>query len=183
MDPRIAQRYAKAAFAAATKIGAVREVEAELDALTEMYAGPGPLREWLLSPRVAREAKIQRLPEILGRETNPLTVSLVSLLLRKGRQQELPAVADAFRELRRQSERVVHAQVVSARDLEERERTELVLSLERRIGKRVEPSFVTDPSLLGGVRVSIDNTVLDGTVRGSLQRLRRILETDVLMQV
>ncbi|MCX7800199.1 MAG: ATP synthase F1 subunit delta [Fimbriimonadales bacterium] len=183
MDARIAQRYAKAAFAAAAKVGAVREVEAELDALAEMFSRPGAWRDWLLSPRVARDAKIQRLPEVLGGRAHPLTVALLALMLRKGRQQELPAVAEAFRELRRESERVVHAQVVSARELDERERAELVESLQRRVGKQVEPTFATDPSLLGGVRVSIDNTVLDGTVRGSLRRLRRILETDVLIQV
>ncbi|MFN3682997.1 MAG: ATP synthase F1 subunit delta [Fimbriimonadaceae bacterium] len=183
MDARIAERYARAAFAAAGKVGAVHAVEADLDALAELFERPGAFRDFLLTPKAGREAKIGLLSSRLQGQAHPLTVALLGLLLRKGRQAELPQVAEAFRRLRRESERVVFAQVSSAEELGAEERESLVRSLERRVGKRIEPSFAVDPSLLGGVRVAIDNTVFDGSVRGSLQRLRRILEYDVLRQV
>lgn len=183
MDARIAKRYARAAFAAAQKLGAVQAVEADLDALAELFERPGAFRDFLLTPKIGREAKVRLLSTRLQGQAHSLALALLGLMLRKGRQVELPQVAGEFRSLRRESERVVFAKVSSAEELGEQEREALVRSLERRVGKRVEPQFAVDASLLGGVRVAIDNTVFDGTVRGSLQRLRRILEYDVLRQV
>lgn len=183
MDARIAKRYARAAFAAAQRVGAVHAVEEDLSALAELYGQPGAFRDFLLTPKVGREAKIRTLSSRFAGQLHPIALGLLSLMLRKGRQAELPLVAESFRELRRESERVVFAQVSSAEELDDQARQELVRSLERRVGKRIEPSFAVDPALLGGVRVAIDNTVFDGSVRGSLQRLRRILEYDVLRQV
>jgi len=183
MDARIAKRYARAAFSAAQKVGAVQAVEADLGALAELFEHPGAFRDFLLTPKLGRDAKVRLLSTRLQGQAHPLTFALLGLMLRKGRQAELPQVAEEFRTLRRESERVVFAQVASAEELGAQERDALVRNLERRVGKRIEPSFAVDPSLLGGVRVAIDNTVFDGSVRGSLQRLRRILEYDVLRQV
>ena len=65
-----------------------------------------------------------------------------------------------------------HAEVISAAPLTQEERTRLLAALEARFHGRVEAVYQTDASLIGGVRVEVDGTVLDATVRRRLTRLK-----------
>jgi F-type H+-transporting ATPase subunit delta len=68
--------------------------------------------------------------------------------------------------------------VTSARDLSGEERKELVRTLERLTGKRVEASYSLNPELIAGAQVRIGSTVYDGSVREQLNRMRSRLAAE-----
>jgi len=70
------------------------------------------------------------------------------------------------------------ADVASARDLTEAQKTALHAELERLTGKRIRIRFAVDGSLIGGVVARIGSTVYDGSVRGQLDSLGRRLATE-----
>ncbi len=183
MDSKVAARYAKALFSAADKVGAIGDVEQELDVLADLGNQEGPFRSFLRDPQFGRDRKIELLDTTIGDKLHPLTIAALRLMVVKGRAAELDGVRRAFVELRRERDRLVFAHVASAQPLDEQARKELIANLEKRIQKKIEPEFVVEPSLIGGVRVTYLNTVLDGSVRGSFSRLRRTLEYDVLKQI
>jgi F-type H+-transporting ATPase subunit delta len=70
------------------------------------------------------------------------------------------------------------AEVSSAKDLSDAQRTALSAQLERMTGKRIRMRYAVDPSLIGGVVARIGSTVYDGSVRGQLDSLGRKLATE-----
>jgi F-type H+-transporting ATPase subunit delta len=67
------------------------------------------------------------------------------------------------------------AEIVTARELGEQERSVLVESVGKLAGSQIQASFKLDKSILGGTVVRIGSTVYDGSVRGRLERLKEQL--------
>ena len=99
-------------------------------------------------------------------------VRLVALMKSKGREDLLVRVFRAYVKLFRESEGIVPAKlttVVPSADLEERLRE----IFDRQAGKRLELKTQTDPDLIGGFVLEVENYVLDASVRHQLELVRR----------
>jgi len=101
-------------------------------------------------------------------------------LLRRGRIEELPRLAAEFRRLDDQRQGITRATATSATSLTPDEVTELTERLEKTAGGRVALDTEVDPSLLGGLVVRIGDRLIDGSVRGRLERLRNQLASGAL---
>jgi len=107
-------------------------------------------------------------------------LNLVLLLLRRGRIDLLPRVAREFARLDDLRNGVVNATATSAAPLDPDEVRALTARLQRLTGGRVELTTNVDPSLLGGVVVRLGDRLIDGSVRGRLERLRSRLASGAL---
>jgi len=182
MDRRVAKRYAAAIFRAAVKAGAVKDVEEDLHGLVALLDGDPNFRDFVMSPETRRDQKRQIIDKLLSGRVNRLTLNAVHLLLEKRREDEIWGVAEEYETLRREHEKVIYIKVTSAEPLTDAQRDTLLNKLSKELGKTLEPEFAVDNSLIGGVRVAYENMVLDGTVRGGLNRLHTLLQYDVLKQ-
>lgn len=182
MDTKVAKRYARALFAAALEENNLAGVEDDLNGIAAALAAKPDFRRFLFSPATASEAKLQMVERVFSDRVTALTMSLLRLLLDKRRIEEFEFIRQEYIALRRQHDRIVYAVFTSARPLDEDARAALVAKLERSLGKRVEAEYEVDPRVLGGVKVQYDNFVLDGSVRGSLDRMRDDLVRDLLKQ-
>ena len=101
--------------------------------------------------------------------------NLIAVLIDNGRIGQVSEVAEAMRRLCSSRQGIRPAEIVTARELDEKEREALVAE-SRQAGRRaVEASFKLDESILGGTVVRIGSTVYDGSVRGRLERLKEAL--------
>jgi F-type H+-transporting ATPase subunit delta len=182
VESRVARRYATALFNAAEKADVIKSVESDLDGIVYLLRNKPEFRHFLLSPYVAREEKMRIADKLFSDRVTALTMQALRLLLEKRREGELEGMRAHFIRLRRLHENIIHAVITSAKDLSDEQRKRIVDRLESRSGKSVEPEYRVDPHLLGGVKVNWGNYVLDGTVRGSLNRLRETLRYDLLKQ-
>jgi len=182
MDTRVASRYAQALFDVASKQNIVQSVSDDLNGLTATLTREANFREFMANPANNRDNKLKLIEGVFSDRITALTMHLVRLLLDKRRENLLPAVAASFETLRRESSNTLFAEITSAMPLSEPERKSLTAKLESQSKKKVEASYAVDPSLLGGVMVQLGDYVLDGTVRGSLNRLKDKLLYDVLKQ-
>jgi len=73
---------------------------------------------------------------------------------------------------------VVRARVSSAQPLDEAHRMALEAAIARKTGKKVRCAYEDDAALIGGVAVRVGSSVLDGSVRGQLEALRRRLSSE-----
>ena len=106
--------------------------------------------------------------------------NLIQLLLKRGRIEQLPRVAAEFRRLDDRRLGITHATATSATALTPDEVRALTARLEQSTGGRVELRVEVDPSLLGGLVVRIGDRLIDGSVRGRLERLRNQLISGAL---
>jgi F-type H+-transporting ATPase subunit delta len=171
-----ARRYAKALASLATRDGTVAETAEELRAHRDLFHADANLRSMLRNPSVAHDVKSRVVTAILDRtQPSPLVRNFLLLLLKNDRLQDLDVIETRYERLADEYLGRITAQVITAVELEDEQYASIEQKVAAATQKTVKLEKQIDPSILGGVVVKIDHTVLDGSLRGRMQRLRREL--------
>lgn len=171
-----ARRYASAAFTVAGQTG---EYDAWLETLSEVarILQMPSARIIFASPAVPAQQKAAALDRMVPNAT-PTVRSFLHILVDRDRLYEVPDIADALRELINAQRGIITAEITTAVPLdEELERVvaqRLAVYLDRTPDKVTIHSHV-DPAIIGGVVARVGDQVIDDSVRGRLERLRRTL--------
>jgi F-type H+-transporting ATPase subunit delta len=174
-----ARRYAEAAFEIAQRDGSVDAWRTELEKAAAVL-GDERIANYLTNPAVPLEARAALLEKALGGSVSGPVRNLIQLQLRRGRIDQLPRVASEFRRLDNRRQGITVATATSAAALTPDEVRALTTRLEQFTGGRVELDVQVDPSLLGGLIVRVGDRLIDGSVRGRLERLRNQLVSGAL---
>jgi F-type H+-transporting ATPase subunit delta len=174
-----ARRYAEAAFEVAMRDGTLERWRSELDLAAGIVADERAL-DVLANPAIPAEKRGSVLDDVLGAHVSPPVRNLIHLMLRRGRIEQLPRVAAEFRRLDDDRQGITHAIATSATPLQPDEVRALASRLEETTGGRIELDVRVDPSLLGGLVVQLGDRLIDGSVRGRLERLRTQLISGAL---
>ncbi|HLV82075.1 MAG TPA: ATP synthase F1 subunit delta [Chthonomonadaceae bacterium] len=175
VDVRAASRYAMALFDIAQKQGKLEAIERDLNAILDLMRLTPALRQVWDSPLLPPERKNRILGDVLGEAFDPLTLTFLRLLVDKQREAILEGVQREVRRLADAARHLVRAEAIFAITPTPEEKAALVRSLEARTGESVELTVHVDPAILGGVVVRLQDTLIDGSVRGTLERLREQL--------
>ncbi len=170
-DARV-QGYAAAIFELARGEGVLERVENELFLVARALEGSEDLREALSDPRMPMERKQAVIDDLLAARAHHLTVAFVSFAVGLGRGEDLMAIADRLTARSAEERNQAVAEVRSAVPLDDETVDRLARALARRIGNQVEVRVVVDESVLGGLVARVGDTVIDGSVRMRLERLR-----------
>ena len=165
------RRYAEAAFEIAQRDDSMEAWVAAFVVAEERLSEPDAVR-LLSNPAIATTSRVEVLGRILEDDVTGAPRNLLALMIRRGRFELLPAVIGEFRRLYREREGIVEATVTSAAELGPDELEALQERLVAITGERIELQPEIDPELLGGVQVRVGDRLIDGSVRGRLERLR-----------
>jgi F-type H+-transporting ATPase subunit delta len=130
------------------------------------------VQHFLESPKVSEAQKNEVFFQALGDRVPRHFLRFLQTLVRKRRQMLIPEISSEYDKLLDIHEGRVHANVTVARKTNEADEAEIAEQLSRVIGKTVVPHLTVNPAILGGVVVKIGDTVMDGSVRRRLGRLR-----------
>jgi F-type H+-transporting ATPase subunit delta len=175
-----ARRYAEAAFEIAQRDGNVDAWLGQLQRIAAALDDPLVVRR-LEDPHVpfaARHAAFRSL--FTDAEMLPQVWNLVGLVLRRRRLESVDDIAREFRRLYNRRAGISEAVATSAAELDEQEVAALRQRLEQMTGGKVDLTLRVDPQLLGGVQVRLGDLLIDGSVRGRLERLRSRLESGAM---
>jgi F-type H+-transporting ATPase subunit delta len=181
VDPVLTERYARALFHAADRLGQLERLLVDIETLAPLLGSNTRLQVFLESPQVTSQAKHTLIDRAIGPHVSPLTVRLLHLLLAKGRIGCAEAIFRRVHKLVREAGGVYDATLVSAVALGEGERARLQAALEEYMRVRLNIVFHVDPRVVGGVRFQCGDLLVDDTVRGKLDRLRQKLERVVTL--
>jgi F-type H+-transporting ATPase subunit delta len=173
------RRYAEAAFEVALRDGTVETWRGDLETAAAVVADP-TVGHAFANPAVPFETRRAVLQSALGNVISAPAMNLIGLLLRRGRIEQLPRVAEQFRRLDNARQGITIATATSAAPLGPDEVRALTGRLEQMTGGPIELDLQTDPSLLGGLVVRVGDRLIDGSVRGRLERLRNQLASGAL---
>ena len=179
-DNRVAKRYAQALFTTAKRHDVIPSVEDDLAAIANQIKNDPSFRDFLYSPKVSREEKSKIIDKLFSDRVTIITMYLLRLLLTKRREAEIEGIREEFEALRRGYAKAVLVTFSSAEALPEDQRKKLIEKTKKLTGRAVEPSFLVEPALMGGVKIEYEDIMLDGTVRGNLEKLRERLRYNLL---
>lgn len=166
----IARPYAEALFrvAQAADLGAWAELVSEM---AQVAANPD-VQALANNPKVSDDeigaVFISALKSPVGAEAK----NFINMLAQNGRLTLLPEIAEQFHALKNAQEGAADAEIVSAFELSSAQLSDLVATLEKKFGRKLNPSVVVDAALIGGVRVVVGDEVLDTSVRAKLQQMQ-----------
>ena len=168
----IARPYAEALFKAAAGDGAA--LKPQLAALAAL-ASDAQLRQFADNPKVSVEQVAGVVTELLsgqGAALSPRVVNLLHVVLDNGRFAALPEISAQFAALVNAQGGISDALVESAYALDEAQLAEVVAALEKRFGRRLQARVQLRPELIGGIRVTVGDEVLDTSVKARLEQMK-----------
>jgi F-type H+-transporting ATPase subunit delta len=166
-----ARPYARAAFEAAGEAGTFEPWSRFLDAASAA-AADGRVAVLIDNPRVSAAGLIEFLLEIAAQDgqVEPER-ALLQVLAENGRIALLPEIAQQYAQLRAEAEHQADVQVVAARELLPQQALALQNALQARLGRTVRLHATVDARLLGGALVRYGDVVIDGSLRGRIERM------------
>lgn len=166
----IARPYATAAFESALAKKALPQWEAFLKTAASVTLNP-QVASLLENPKVTSQRRSELFCEVLNSILDEEKKNFICLLAENKRLPILPDVSELFIQLRDAYEKNIVVEVTSATPLDEQYKQKFVTVLTEKLKKRVTLQCHVDPDLLGGAMIRAGDTVLDGSVRGKLNRL------------
>ena len=166
----LARPYATAAFEYALQKNALPAWDGML-ASAAMLAKDKKVLSLLANPTVSKKKMADFFCDVLSAVLDTEKRNFIRLLAENHRLSVLPEMARLFAAYRAEEEKKLTVQVMSATVLDDAYQQKLMAVLSKRLQRQVSLQCAIDPSLLGGIIVKAGDRVMDGSVRGKLNRL------------
>ncbi len=168
----LARPYARAAVSLAREQQKLPAWSAALG-FSAAIAADESVKSLLSSPATSTDAAVTLLLPDNGSDDE--FVQFLRVLSSNGRLPLLPEIALLFEQARAEAEKVVNVKITSAVAMDDSETATLAAALRRRFGSDIALTKAVDPALIGGAVIDAGDVVIDGSVRGKLERLRTAL--------
>ena len=166
----LARPYARAAFEHARSSGQLASWQAALSELAAISTQP-KVAAALRDPNQTAGQRAATLAALAGDDLSEAVVNLLAIMSDNDRLSLLPEVAALFEQLKQSIESTVAVHVTTAYPLTKAEEQTLSESMHSKLDRSITLTSETDPSLLGGALIRADDLVIDGSVRGRLNKL------------
>ena len=166
----IARPYAEAAFRIARDNNAF-PAWSQMLALVSSVTADAKVASALDNPRLTAGDKASLLLSICGDKLDALGRNFVKVLVEANRVDVLPQISALFEALRNDAEGVAKARIETAFALTDTQLADIKASLEKHFGKKIEATVEVEPALIGGARITVGDTVIDGSVRAKLDAM------------
>jgi F-type H+-transporting ATPase subunit delta len=154
----------------------VAKVTAELNSFVTMIEQTPELLNVWTNPSVPEDQRIKLLDAIVAREgVSKQTRNFIAVLIGHRRIASIADIARSFQTEMDERMGFAEAEITSARELGDDERSTLEAQVSQLTGKRVRAVYKRDAALIGGAVVRVGSTIYDGSVRGELERMKQEL--------
>jgi F-type H+-transporting ATPase subunit delta len=168
----IGEVYARALFEAAVESDSLDEVQEQLGIWADALGQNKDLQTFFFSPRFSAADKKDAVRTIIE-GGNERFLNFLELLAERHRIPATFRIRRAFDELWREEHKMLPVEVTSAVELDDGLVRSIGERIEERTGRQIELTSRVDPDIIGGLVLRVGNKVLDASVQGRLQRLRK----------
>jgi len=175
-------RYATALYSAATKEKQLDAVEKDLKDISQLYKKKGKVTDYLISPSFKRTEKKELLTSTLAKtKASKLTGNFLGLLAENGRLNKLEGIITAFATLMsaHRGEVICHVTTAKALDGPLQQELEAALKSFAKSGQSILITKTVDPSIVGGLIVSIGDKYCDMSTASKIKKYSDIIRAAV----
>ncbi len=171
----IARPYAEAAFQLAEGAGALGPWSEALDRMAAVVADP-QMKACITNPKLGADSLVELFSGVVGGKLDETQQNFVRVLVDNERLLVLPEIRDLFVVRKNEHEGVQDAEILSAFPLDGETLKTLTSELEAKFKAKLNVSVTVDPTLIGGVVISVGDDVIDASVRGKLANMAAALK-------
>jgi len=171
----VARPYAKAAFDFAVEANAI-ESWYEMLVFAAEVSKDATITEYL-SGGASVEQATDIFLKVCDVQLNSNGQNLIKVMAENQRLLVLPQVVTLFGELKAEYEKEITVDVTSAVEISAEQETTLSAALEKRLARKVKLNCVVDANVVSGLVIKADDMVIDGSVRGKLNRLATTMQS------
>ena len=130
----------------------------------------------IADPAVSAERVAALIVEVAGGGLGERGANFVKVLAENDRLAVLPEIAAQYEALKANAEGTLEATITSAQELSQAQIDDLVAGLKAKFNRAVNVHTAVDPELIGGAVIAIGDQVMDGSVKGRLQKMAFALQ-------
>jgi len=171
----VSVRYAKALFKLSAEKGIMEKVYKDIILLSGHYKDNDDFRMFMQSPVVKKEKKKALLQDVYKDALNPITLGAMNLIIDNNREVIIDAVFRSFTSFYREEKNIKIATLYSAFEMDKQFQDEVKLIVAKELNCDVELSVVVKTELLGGFILKVDDKMVDASILGKLNRVRKHL--------
>ncbi len=172
------RRYAKAVLQLADEGKQADRILSDMQGVRSTIEASSELRALLTSPIVKPDVKITILKEVF-KASSELVIRLIDLLGERQRLNLLPLIAKNYESQYNDANGIADVVLTSATALDSDQNKAVQKAMELKTGKKIRIQSKVDASLIGGITVQMGDTMYDGSVRHSLEKLEMLLHSPI----
>ena len=169
------KRYAQGLYDLAINNDKTDDIQRDILNIKEFFNPETQLAKVLNHPRVNEDEKLQLLKNAFNGKVSDEIIGLLTIVLRKNRQNILSQIFDEYLDMVKKGENISTALVTSAVPLAEETTKKIHDRLKKTLNKDVEMQAKVDTTILGGLKIQVDNMIFDRTLNGRLEELKKAL--------
>jgi F-type H+-transporting ATPase subunit delta len=148
----------------------------QLDEFIDLLIKDDTIWHFLKNPIIRKVHKIELIEKIAEQVSlNEKVTVFVKLLIQKDRLSLVTVFSHILHEELAVIQQVMPVKFISAIELDKKIQGKLVDDFKEKVKMKINPEFLVDPEIIGGIKVQIGNIVYDGTIYNSLQKIRKTL--------
>ena len=177
-DSKISVRYSRALFQSALEKKVLDDVAEDMAYITELCLIP-EVKELLKSPVIVPSKKNTILTALLGKNVNKLTLSLIGIVVKNGRESFLPSIARVFIHETKKYKGITESELTTAVRVSDKIKDQISEMISKIFGTKVELKEIIDPGIIGGFILKVDDNYIDASVRNKLRKIEKELKSSI----
>lgn len=169
----LSKEYTTALFSLAMENGLINEFKCELEKIKDLIDEDYILI--LKSPALSLKSRLDIIDEAFGSSMHEYIVSFIKLLCENGKIELLPDSINEFFELCRELENRAHAKIYYVKEPSQKQKQRLEEKLEKMTGKKIDALYIEDSSLIGGIKIELEDKIIDGSISARLSNIKGVI--------
>jgi F-type H+-transporting ATPase subunit delta len=173
-DSRISVRYSRALFQSALENKILERINQDMILIKDVCSNPD-IKEFLSNPVIRPSKKTEILKNLLAKDVHQLTLALIGLVVKNGRERFLPAIARVFVHDTMKYNDITESLLTTAVKVDpgiKKQISDLIANLFK---TKVDLKETIDETIIGGFILRVDDSYIDASVRNKLRKIRKEL--------
>lgn len=169
----VSKNYSDALFALAQEDQKLDLFKEQLDLVTDSVKQDDKFAAVMAHPKISKEEKKAMIEAVFGKSIDHMLLNFLKLLIDKGRFSKIAEIRHEFKKAYNKFHNIQVVYVTSAKPLSDADVQKLQDKLETKLNKKVDFVLAVDEDLIAGIRIKINDQIIDNSAYGRLQRLKR----------
>ena len=173
-DSKISVRYSRALFQLALEKKILDQVNLDMILISEVCKVP-EVKEFLHSPIIYPSKKEDILHKMFGDNLQKITLSLIDLVVKNGRESYIPAIARVFIHETKKYRGITESVLTTAVKVDDKIKKEITDLVSEVFKTKIELEENIDAEIIGGFILRVDDKYIDASIRNKLRKIRKEL--------